>query len=504
MISSRGRSIQRCLAILTTVLLVSILVGGVGNVRGGIGPADVLSAARPAEITIPLGGAPFGMTFDPVNNRVYVDTPNCCSSNVSVINPLTNQVVTLIQLPTYSVGPIATDGGSGVVYVGDTGSTIYMINPSTNRIVGTVPLLSGCPFGCAPDVQVYDPANGDIYVTSVITNNVSVIHGSSFVTSIPAGAGPNGAAYDSANGDVYVSNEGSCSNCINITVISGTTNRVVGQVTGAGGGPGVAFDSANGAVYTCTNGFQPFSNFVGVANGTTNTLVATIPVDISCGRAAYDPANNYVYITDRSRTEGQYLSNVTLIDPNTNKVVLTQPVGVGPIPIVYDPANQNVYVGNAVSDTISVLPQIYRLTVRENGLPSGTNWSVTMNGTTFFSTSRTITFPETNGTFNYSVPKITLPVSSGGETTNYTASPSRGTVSVVGGPQMLNVTFSNRTGGGSSPGLFGLPGMTGYYALGGSIVLILAVAIFVLTRKKSRAGKPPVQSATPGSDRGDQ
>lgn len=479
--------------VVVLVIVTATILVGIGGIPRGYASERASLAALPVGVNISLGGGPFGIAYDSVNSYLYVDTPNCCSANVSVVNPTTNQVVASILLPTYSIGPIAADVSTGMVYVGDIGSTVYAIDPFTDRIRGTVPLLSGCPNGCAPDVQVYDPANGDVYITSVITNNVSVIHGSSFVTSIPAGAGPNGAAYDSANGNIYVSNEGSCLSCINLTVINGTSNHVVGQVSGSGGGPGVTYDSSNGDLYTCTNGNQAGdSNFVSVANGSTDSVVATIPIASSCGRDVYDPANNYVFVTDRSRPGGAPLSNVTLIDPNTNRIVLTQPVGLGPVPIAYDPANRNVYVGNAISDSITVLPQIFRLTVHETGLPKGTTWSVMMNGTTFSSTTSTISFPETNGTFDYSVPRVLVSISSDGHTTNYTATPSRGTVSMAGGPQVLNVSFSNRTGGGgSSPGLFGLPGQTGYYVLGGSLALILAVAIFVLTRRKRQATQAP-------------
>jgi DNA-binding beta-propeller fold protein YncE len=432
------------------------------------------------------------MTFDPVNGYLYVNTPNCCSTNITVINPSTNRVVALVPLPTYSIGPIAADTATGVVYAGDTVATVYAISPSTNQIVGTVPLEAyGCPYGCAPDVQTYDAANGDIYVTDIVDDNVSVIHGMTGVAAVPVGVSPNGAAYDSANGEVFVSNEGATIPA-NLTVIDGTTNRVIGQVYHSGNGPGVTYDSSNGDVYTCTNGDQAnFSNVVSVANGTTNRVVASIPISSACGAATYDPANDYVYVTDRDRPGGQYLSNVTLIDPGTNRIVATLPVQEGPIPIAYDPVNHNVYVGNAVADTVSVLPQIYRLTVRETGLPNGSNWSVTIGGTTLSSTTPTIAFPEQNGSFKYTVPSVTAANSTNGMLVTYTASPSAGTVSVSGGPQGTSVRFcTNATAcRPSSSGPSGLTEALGYYVLGGGFAALLVagtVSIFVFRRRDRR------------------
>lgn len=388
---------------------------------------DPLSSAT----SISLNGSPTGIAYDPFNGDLYINTPNGLSGNVTVVNPVTSAVVSLIPLPTFSDGSLAVDGVTGFIYVGDYSSTVYSINSSTNQVTGTVPLSSGCSNGCAPDVQVYDRLNGDVYITSVVTNDVYAIHHGSFVTVIPVGVGPYGAAVDTENGEVFVSNEGS-SIPSNVTVIGGGTNRVVGEVYGAGGGPGVAYDSATGDVYTCTNGIQAgFQNNVTVVNASTNVVVATILTNTSCGGLAYDPANGYLYVTDEFRIGGSPLSNVTLIDPATNKVVLIEPVGLRPEPIAYDPSNRNMYVGNVYSENLSVLPQVFRLTVGENGLPLGTNWSVTVNQSTFYSTTSSITFPETNGSHAYSVHSVA----------GFTAYPNSGTVEISGANASLEISF---------------------------------------------------------------
>jgi YVTN family beta-propeller protein len=487
------------LAAAATVVVIAMLlpsIGGVTQVRSAPAPTPVqLAVSDSAGVTIHVGSYPYGITFDPVNGLLYVT--NFGSNNISVVNATTNQVVAWIPMP-FGIGPIVTDTVTGVVYTGDAVSTVYGINSSTNRVEWRIPLAgAGCPSGCAPDAQTYDAANGDIYVTDIVTNNVSVIHGTTAVAAIPVGNSPNGAAYDSANGEVFVSNEGATIPA-NLTVIDGTTNRVVGQVYPSGNGPGVAYASSNGDVYTCTNGIQNgFSNLVSVANGTTNAVIVSIPISSACGEAVYDPNNGYVYITDRDKPGGQDLSNVTLVDPDTNRIVLTQPVELGPIGIAYDSANNNIYVANSDSGTISILPQIYRLTVHETGLPPGTNWSATVGETTLSSTAPAITFPETNGTFSFTI----------GRQTNRSACPSSGNVTVAGGPREQNVSFTtSECGGESSRGLFGFPGVTGYYIVGVLIALLVAataVAI-VLTRRKRRE-KPspttPPPDGAPGQNR---
>ncbi len=480
------------LAAAATVVVVALLlpsIGGVTQVRSGPAPSTVqLTVSDSAGVTIPVGSYPFGVAFDPVNRDLYVT--NFGSNNISVINTTTDQVVAWIPMP-YGIGPIVADTATGVVYTGDAVSTVYGINSSTDRIEWRISLVNaGCPYGCAPDPQTYDAANGDIYVTG--NNNVSVIHGSTAAAWMPVGSGPNGAAYDSANGDIYVSNEGSCLSCMNLTVINGSANRVVGQVSGSGGGPGVAYDGSNGEIFVCENGDQPgFANAVTVVNGATNQVVASIPIGTACQAAVYDPVNDYVYITDRSAPGGRDQSNVSLVDPATNRIVLTLPVQLGPTGIAFDSANHNVYVADSDTNNISILPQIYRLTLHETGLPTGTNWSATVGRVTVYSITPSITFPETNGTFNFTV----------ANETNLSANPSSGTVTVSGGPQQLNVTFSNSKGGGSSSGLFGLPGATGYYVLGGFVALLVAAiaVVVVLTRRRRRAKPAPTTPPPDGA-----
>ena len=485
----------RLLAAVATVVVVAVLLPSVAGItiteprRGPATSSISLAASASTGTTIPVGWYPFSITFDPVNGDLYVD--NFGSSNISVVDTATNKVVASIPMPP-DVGHVVADTTTGVVYAGAPGygAAVYGINPSSNRVVWTIPI--GCPQGCVADAQAYDPASDEIFVTNLDIGTVTVIHMASIVARIPVGSGgPNGAAYDTANGDTYVSNEGSCLSCLNLTVINGTTNRVVGQVPGSGGGPGVAYDSSNGDIYTCTNGASyNFTNFVGVANGTTNTLVASIPIDSGCEAAVYDSVNDYVYITDRYKG-GVDLSNVTVVDPDTNRIVFVLSVQMGPTGIAYDSANHNVYVADSDTNNISILPQIYRLTVHETGLPAGTNWSATVEGTTFSSTTPTITFPETNGTFSFSIANAT----------NRSACPSSGNVIVAGGPRDLNVTFPTSSCGGSSKGLFGLPGETGSYLVGGLLALLVAatVVFIVLTRRKRRARPPAGPVPTDGT-----
>ena len=79
----------------------------------------------------------------------------------------------------------------------------------------------------------------------------------------------------------------------------------------------------------------------------------------------------------------------------------------------------------------SVATNAYQIVFIENGLPSGTLWSVNLNGTMESSSSNSITFSEPNGTYPYS---LTIPQ-------GYTVSNSSGTIMLSGKNVTQTVTF---------------------------------------------------------------
>ena len=76
--------------------------------------------------------------------------------------------------------------------------------------------------------------------------------------------------------------------------------------------------------------------------------------------------------------------------------------------------------------------QIYSITFDENGLKSGTSWSVTVNGDTKSSTSSSIAFIEKDGSYSYSISSIN----------NYKGpSPQSGSVYIEGSSKTISVTY---------------------------------------------------------------
>ena len=89
--------------------------------------------------------------------------------------------------------------------------------------------------------------------------------------------------------------------------------------------------------------------------------------------------------------------------------------------------------GLPVSVNLAYTEVTYAVTFTESGLPTGTNWSVTLNSAVKSSLGTTIVFAEPNGSLSYSV----------GAVPTYTVTPpASGTVIVASGPQNVAVAFT--------------------------------------------------------------
>jgi len=89
--------------------------------------------------------------------------------------------------------------------------------------------------------------------------------------------------------------------------------------------------------------------------------------------------------------------------------------------------------GSSINLTVTFKLLTYNITFTESGLPSGTSWSVTLNGTTLSSKTNTIAFSLPNGTYSYTI----------GNISGYNISKSSGSLTISGKNVTQSVTFSS-------------------------------------------------------------
>lgn len=292
--------------------------------------------------TILTGSMPFAPVYDPINDTIYVT--DTVDDNVSVVSGSTNRKIGDISVGGDPRGA-AYDSINGNLYVSNQIGTVSVISTSTGRVVSTF-----YPGGAAIGAT-FDPTNGDVYIL-VQSSAVDVVNGSTnaIVATVPLGSyGAGwGAAFDPMGDDVYVAQgcnfyTATCSS--NVSVVSGSTNRLVANVTVGTEPSGMAYDPANGAIYVADEG----ANNVSVISTISNLVTATIPAGSGPDGVAYDPANGDLYVTDLGT------NNVTVISGATNTVVAILPVGISPTNIVYDPGNEQVYVADYGSAALTVI-----------------------------------------------------------------------------------------------------------------------------------------------------
>ncbi len=353
---------------------------------------------------------PVGAAYDPANQYMYVS--NCCSGNVSLINSKTESVVHSVKVGTEPVRMVY-DPLNHYVYVANYGSNnVSVINSMTYKVVQSITV------GTFPDFIAYDPVNQYLYVANLDSNNISVINSANrIVQSITVGTRPASIAFDPVNQYVYVAN------CIsnNVTVIN-SANRIVQNINVGSAPTDVAYDPANQYLYV-TNAC---SNNVSVINSANrivqNITVGKAPIDI-----AYDPLNHYVYVINFCA------NNVSVIN-SADKVVNNINVGSEPSVVAYDPANQYMYVTDRASGSLSIIGvKNYPVIFVETGLPSGTPWNVTIDGTQYSTSSNNVSVPLANGSY-------TVNVSS---PAGYFPTPSKWLVKVHGSSSTLPVEFAS-------------------------------------------------------------
>jgi len=326
---------------------------------------------------------PAGIAYDGANGETY--TTDETQAAVSVFGPSHTLVTTI------SVGEepdaLAYDNASDLLFVGDayTGK-VAIIDTSTNSVLpASLPVK---PYDILSGV-VYDPHNNEVYVADQDGDNVTVwgAENHTEVRSVPVGSSPRSIVFDPENDTVFVANVQSG----NVSVINDSTNRVVESITSEVGAYILAYDGASNAVY---NAYYD-ANEVTAFNASTYAPLSGSPLEFGEGGGYY--------------VEG----------------------------LVYDPANGLMYAADSTGDALNAIgpvtpPTGYTVTFVETGLPQGTGWAVTLNGTERSSSTPTIQFSDERG----SLPFTVAPVE------GYVANVTSGTVVVTNGPRTVDIGFA--------------------------------------------------------------
>jgi DNA-binding beta-propeller fold protein YncE len=341
------------------VVLLMIVAGinwGVASAAGGRStpspPRSTTSVVPPAQ---ELRQGNFVPSFQPLGGTTLGASPD--------ISPSTNEITGLND-----PSGMAYDSQNGYLYVVTSeGQNVTVISTATDQIVQNISIPGSVP-GSNLFSIAFDATNGDIYLgdlgpyddyPAVPGTNVTVIDGATntVVGTVVTGLGPTGISIDSQSGDVYVGDAGNVTDRGNISVISGTTNLLMGNVSlgyTCDNPTSSAFDSLNGFDYVVGGSPYHGSEDICWINATTNVLAGELNTGAPMGeypQIAFDPATGDVYAVTSPRLNGENVE-LYVINGSSNSLLASitlpfgTPVGGGSVNpgIGYDAQTQDVLV----------------------------------------------------------------------------------------------------------------------------------------------------------------
>lgn len=284
----------------------------------------------------------------------YAYIPNYNDGTITVINTLTNAVLTTIPA---GVNPISvainTDGSR--IYVSNASSdNISVISTTTHAIIATIPVIGGFKSGLT-----ISPDGSRLYVVNQGLNNVAVVNTATnaVIKIISVGLAPQCAVMNPDGSRVYVTNYMGNS----ISVISTANNSVIKTISVEPGPFGIAVSPDGGEIYVTNELHDEMS----VINTGSNTVTGVIPVGSSPFGIAVSRDGSWVYVTNRLS------DNVSVYNTASKSIetVITAGIGAAPYGVSVSADGSQVFVANLNSASVSVISTASNSVI--NTLPVG-------------------------------------------------------------------------------------------------------------------------------------
>ncbi len=236
------------------------------------------------------------------------------------------------------------------------------------------------------------------------------------VATIPVGTTPEGSAYDPSTTYIYIVNSASDT----VSEINGSTNRVVANISSANDPNSATYDPSNGFIYIGewnTGDIQEIP-YAGSSQVTFN--------EIGLPEHSLWFANITGHLNGpiASPSYSIFLKNGTYLYTIATSNKTFKPT----------PQSGHFEVKGAPVSQLVLFTMLYSVTFTESGLPSGTAWYVNFSNAMESGpiTGTSYSFSLTNGTYSYTVSKVS----------GLSVSPSSGSITVNGSSISIAVTFS--------------------------------------------------------------
>jgi YVTN family beta-propeller protein len=424
-----------------------------------IGLQPVLTSNNTALPPIRAGfSQAYELTADPVNNTIWVE--NNGNDSITVVSGATNTVVRWVH-PGPQPHGAALQAGMAYSPVGDQMFVVNDANPGTMNVIGAsnyTLLASGIPVGAMAfgATATYDPASECVYVASYEVNTVtvvSVLNDTQAEPTISLKGGPWVGTYDPTTGVMFFllsSTNGAARIFPGIALQFDQTGLPAGTLWTV---------VANGASQSTRQNTMTFVEPVGTTSYSVGSIpgyvvptpvaaitVPSTPVAPVHVALPFAPPTFALQFVERGLPHGaawsvQLNANATVNGTAGTPIVFTEENGsftyVARTPqSVYQASvngsGQVTIEGSGILVYVTFRLVTYAVYFEEGGLPSGTQWALTVGTNTTRTDAATLILNQTNGSYVYSV----------GGVHGYTPSPVSGNYTVHGSGVSETIVFS--------------------------------------------------------------
>jgi gliding motility-associated-like protein len=304
---------------------IGIPASGTGDIAPFIA---INTGSKPVTATITVTPYFAGSVY--VGNDVY--------SDVTVINTITQKVVTHIKVGLAPESVTVRSDGS-LVYFGNMDSgTISVINTQSNTVVNTIP-ADISPWGLC-----LSPDGSKLYVAGAY-GQILVLDAYTYKTiaAVQVGIGAQGIAASPDGKYIYIAG-GNLTQSF-VYVLATVSNSIIASIPVTAGPNGMVVTPDNSQVYVANY----WNSSVSAINTATNTVMAVISVGYNPTGATITPDGKYVYVAVENN------NSVAVINTATQSLERQIQVGQQPFGVSVSPDGATLYAVNAYSCNVSVI-----------------------------------------------------------------------------------------------------------------------------------------------------
>jgi DNA-binding beta-propeller fold protein YncE len=343
----------------------------------------------------------WGLAFDAQRGLLYAPAtrPDLVGGGVAVINLSLDRVVDVVPLPA-NPGPTATlfDPLNQELYVADAGlGEVTVIDTLNDRVVAN---LTAGNNGGSTDAFAVDTLTGNVLLAGG-DNVLTVINGTAnvIVQNITFGVDLDNIAYDNWTNQLLVGDTSSG----NLSVFNATSFQWVGSLSYPQVPSGIAVAPGGRTFYLAsyTVGGSGLLGNLSTVNASSDIISRTIGFPGQPDGLALDPSNNTLYIATDS-------ANLVAVNLTTDSLVPSPPPGSGAYWVAYDAVAATLAVGSLLNVTLLTGPGFYTASYAQTGVELSTIAVNPLLNTAFLSTGITsgyqlnlTTFDRTGGFYQF-------------------------------------------------------------------------------------------------------